>query len=131
MNILETDHWCLLLPPEWMADYADEVVRISDSDGVGEIEVTTLCKDSGKVSRAELTVMAEEESPEIELWQSIELGDFAGFTGHFLDEDTHVQEWYIAAGTVLLYVTYVCDLDNAGMDEAAVVEILGTLVAAK
>ena len=41
MNILETDHWCLLLPIEWRADYEDDVVRISDADGVGEIEVST------------------------------------------------------------------------------------------
>ena len=34
MNILETDHWCLLLPPEWSADYDDDVVRISDADEV-------------------------------------------------------------------------------------------------
>ena len=41
-----------------------------------------------------------------------------------------MQEWYLAAGNVMLYVTYVCDEENAGMDEAAVTEILGTLVAA-
>lgn len=130
MNILETDHWCLLLPPEWSADYDDDVVRISDADEVGEIEVTTLCKDTGTVNSSELTAMAAEESPEVQSWQASEIGQFTGFTGSFLDEDTHVQEWYVAAKSVLLYVTYVCDAENAGMDDAAIIEILGTLVAA-
>lgn len=131
MNILETDHWCLLLPPEWSADYAEAVVRIVDADEVGEIELTTLCKDAGAVTSGELQAMALAESPEISGWQSINLGAFAGFTGSFLEEDTHVTEWYVAAGSVLLYITYVCDDENAGMDDAAVSEILGTLVAAE
>ena len=130
MNILETDHWCLLLPIEWRADYEDDVVRISDADGVGEIEVSTLCKDSGTVLPAELAAMAREESPEVADWQQARFGPFVGVTGEFAEEATHVQEWYLAAGNVMLYVTYVCDEENAGMDEAAVTEILGTLVAA-
>lgn len=130
MNILETDHWCLLLPPEWSGDYDDDVVRIGDADEVGEIEITTLCKDSGKVTPSEIVAMAKEESPEVASWKDTELGQFKGLTGSFLDEDTHVQEWYVSATSVLLYITYVCDAENAGMDDAAVIEILGTLVVA-
>ena len=130
MNILETDHWCLLLPPEWSADYDDDVVRISDADEVGEIEVTTLCKDSGMVTSSEITAMAKDESSEVGIWQSSNIGQFSGLTGSFLDEDTHVQEWYVSANAVLLYITYVCDAENAGMDDAAVIELLGTLVVA-
>ena len=74
--------------------------------------------------------MAKDESPEVGSWQSSEIGQFSGITGSFLDEDTHVQEWYVSANAVLLYITYVCDAENAGMDDAAVIEILGTLVVA-
>ena len=106
------------------------MVRIGDADEVGEIEVTTLCKDSGTVTPSEIVAMAQEESPEVASWQNSELGQFKGLTGSFLDDDTHVQEWYVSAKAVLLYITYVCDAENAGMDDAAVTEILGTLVIA-
>ena len=42
MNILETDHWCMMLPEEWHAENDDDVIRIVDQDDVGEIEITTL-----------------------------------------------------------------------------------------
>ena len=28
MNIIETDYWCLMLPPEWSAEQEDDVIRI-------------------------------------------------------------------------------------------------------
>ncbi len=128
MNILETDHWCLLLPPEWWAAYEDDVVRIADNDEVGEIEITTLCKDSGEVSQQELLVMAEGESPEVKQWQKAQLGVFVGIVGEFGEDDAWIREWYIAAGPVLLYITYMCDLENKGMDDSSVDELLNTLV---
>ena len=61
MNILETDHWCLMLPSEWQAENDDDIIRIVDQDEVGEIEITTLHKQSGKVMPAEIQDMAREE----------------------------------------------------------------------
>ena len=128
MNVLETDNWCLLLPSEWWAETDDDVIRIADNDGVGELEVTTLCKDSGSVEGQELLIMAREESPEISDWSHVQLGVFVGVNGSFQEDAAHIREWYLAAGSVLLYVTYFCDLENAGMDDPAVDEILATLV---
>ena len=42
MNIIETDYWCLMLPDEWSAEQSDDVVLITDQDGIGELAVTTL-----------------------------------------------------------------------------------------
>lgn len=128
MNVLETDHWCLLLPPEWWAEHEDDVVRIVDNDDVGELAFTTLCKDVGDVEGKEVLAMAREESPEISDWATVTLGAFHGVTGQFREDEAHIREWYVAAGPVLLYITYLCDEDNAGMDDAAVQEILETLV---
>lgn len=128
MNVLETDHWCLLLPQEWWAEHEDDVVRIVDNDDVGELEMTTLCKESGSVDADELSDMASEESPEVDEWEAATVGAFRGVKGTFVEGEAHIREWYIAAGAVLLYITYVCDLDNTGMDDAAVDELLDTLV---
>ena len=40
-----------------------------------------------------------------------------------------MREWYVAIGSVLLFITYSCDAENRGLDDAAVDEILQTLVA--
>ena len=128
MKVLETDQWCLVLPEEWWAEHDDDIVRIADNDEVGEIEITTLCKQTGAVEDAELRRMAQEESPEITQWQPVDLGVFAGVNGRFNEEGASIREFYVSAENVLLYITYVCDEADAGMDDAPVEELLGTLV---
>ena len=41
MNIVETDYWCLMLPPEWSAEEEDGSVLITDQDGI--VVVLFLC----------------------------------------------------------------------------------------
>ena len=128
MNILETDHWCLMLPAEWHAENEDDIIRIVDQDDVGEIEITTLHKQSGNVMPAEIQDMALEESPEVSQWKATNAGAFSGVSGHYTEDGTAVREWYLGSDSLLLYVTYVCDEDDAGLDDASVDELLGTLV---
>ena len=45
MNIIETDYWCLMLPPEWSAEQEEDVIRIFDQDEIGELALTTLIRD--------------------------------------------------------------------------------------
>lgn len=128
MNILETDHWCLMLPTEWQAESEDDIVRIVDQDEVGEIEITTLHKQSGKVLATEIQVMAREESPEVPQWEEVDAGAFSGVSGRYMEDGAAVREWYLGSDSLLLYVTYVCDEDDTGLDDASVDELLGTLV---
>ena len=46
MNIVETDYWCLMLPPEWSAERDDDVVLITDQDGIGELAISALIFES-------------------------------------------------------------------------------------
>jgi len=54
----------MMLPAEWHAENDDDVIRILDQDDVGEIQVTTLHKQSGKIDSGEVSAMARQESPE-------------------------------------------------------------------
>jgi hypothetical protein len=47
--------------------------------------------------------------------------------GRFVEEASAIREWYLMHGATLLYITYSCDEENAGMDDAAVDELLDTL----
>jgi len=128
VNILETDHWCLMLPSEWHAENEDDIIRIVDQDEVGEIEITTLHKQSGKVMATDVQEMAREESPEVSQWEAVNAGAFSGVSGGYREDGVAVREWYLGSDSLLLYVTYVCDEDDAGLDDASVDELLGTLV---
>ena len=128
MKVLETDYWCLILPTEWVASDEEDSVRIVDQDDVGELVISTLCKELGEVTQKELVDMATEESPEVENWKAVNAGAFAGVTGSFSEDDAAIREWYVGAGSVLLYMSYLCHEDDAGLDDASVDEILNTLV---
>ena len=128
MNILETDHWCMMLPEEWHAENDDDVIRIVDQDDVGEIEITTLHKQSGRVTASDVALMASEESPEITEWHQARAGGFEGVTGVYREDGASVREWYLGSESLMLYITYVCPEEDEGLDDASVDELLGTLV---
>ena len=128
MNVLETEWWSMLVPPEWWAESEDESILVGDRDGVGCIEISTLCKDEGQFDPTEVQQIAAAESPEAGAWKSVTMGDFNGQSAAFIEDEAAIREWYLAAGGLLLYVTYSCELENRGMDDAAVDEILDTLL---
>jgi hypothetical protein len=45
-----------------------------------------------------------------------------------VEEATAIREWYVTSGSLLLFITYSCEEENAGMDDAAVNEMLDTLM---
>lgn len=129
MNVLETEWWSMALAPEWWADTdEDGTILVADEDDVGCLEITTLHKEQGAFDAPELLRIAEEESAAPQRWQKAGCGDFSGWQATFVEEDAAVREWYLAAGSVLLFVSYSCDADNRGMDDAAVDALLDTLV---
>ena len=128
MNIVETDYWCLMLPPEWLAEEEEGSVLITDQDGIGELAITTLVREPDDAPDTSLLKIAQAESPEVSSWATATFGDFSGVAGQFTEEGTVLQEWYLSHSVALLYCTYACDAEDAGMDMPAVEEILGTLV---
>ena len=127
MNVLETEWWTLLVPPEWWAESEDHSILVGDRDGVGTIEISTLCRDEGVFSSADTSAIAAEESPEVGAWERVSVGDFEGVAGALTEDDAAIREWYLARDSLLLYITYSCDMEDRGLDDAAVDEILETL----
>jgi len=128
MNVLETEWWSMVVPPEWWAEEEQESILVGDLDDVGCIEISTLHKETGNFSSQEILGIAKQELSLPATWEAIERGDFSGWTASFDEDGAAVREWYLGCGAMLLFVTYSCDLDNRGMDDSAVDEILDTLL---
>jgi hypothetical protein len=127
MNVLETEWWTMALPPEWWADAEEDGVLVGDRDDVGCIEFSTLHKEQGEFDIAEAMEIARSESSQVLQWSKVSLGDFEGVTSQFVEEGAAIREWYVVRRGMLLFITYSCDEDNRGMDDAAVDELLDTL----
>lgn len=128
MNVLETDWWTMVVPPQWWAEAEQDSILVGDVDEVGCIEISTLHKEAGEFTGDELRHIAEQETPQVTDWRAVTRGDFSGWTAAFDEDGAAVREWYLACRAMLLFVTYSCDEDNRGLDDAAVDEILDTLV---
>lgn len=128
MNVLETEWWTMAIPPEWWADAEEDSILVGDRDEVGCIEISTLRKEEGDFeSRAAKDIAQAESAAPIE-WQAVTLGEFQGYSSRYAEEGTAMREWYVTHGALLLFITYSCDEENRGMDDAAVDEILDTLM---
>ena len=128
MNVLETEWWSLALPPEWWADAEEDSILVGDRDDVGCIEISTLHKEQGEFDLAEVQAIASGESGVVSEWRKVNLGDFRGLAGSFVEEGAAIREWYVMHKGMLLFITYSCDESNRGMDDAAVAELLDTLL---
>ena len=127
MNVLETEWWTMALPPEWWADCEESSILVGDRDEVGCIEISTLHRQEGTFEAAEVLGIATAESIAELDWQKVRLGDFTGFAGKCVEEGAAIREWYLFNGATLLFITYSCDEENRGMDDAAVDQLLDTL----
>lgn len=128
MNVLETEWWTMAIPPEWWADSEEDSILVGDRDDVGCIEISTLHKEEGSFDPQSLRDIAESESEQSLAWQSVTLGDFSGLVADYVDEGDAVREWYLSNDAMLLFITYSCDEENQGMDDAAVDQLLDTLM---
>ncbi len=127
MNILHTEWWSIAIAPEWWTEREEDGVIIGDCDEVGSILISTLCKDQGEFSPPEVEQIARDNAEAGGDWTHVSGGCFSGLVTSYSEEGSAVREWYLAAGSVLLFITYCCEQENAGMDDAAVDEILDTL----
>lgn len=117
---------CLLdLPEEWSAEQDEETVVVTDEDGVGALEVTVLEYEDD--SPMEVAALAAQLMPEGLAGRDVRIGDFDGLYFEYQDEGDAVREWVVQCGQRTLLVTYSCDIEDAGMDDAIVDEILETL----
>lgn len=127
MNIVETQWWIIDLPPEWEAEQDDETIIIGDEDGVGEIAITTLEKESGDVSDAELKEFTAGVEQEFGMGEACSVAELTGYYYEYQDEGDAVRDWYLRCENLLVLITYSCLLENKKMDDSAVNEIINTL----
>lgn len=125
MHTVETDWWLLDLPEEWQAEQDDETIVITDEDGVGVLEITSLdIEGSGPF---DLRALAADLLPDNGPGAAARIGDFEGLYFQYQEESDAVREWLVQCDGRVLLVSYSCDVDNAGMDDSFVDEVLDTL----
>lgn len=130
MHIIETDWWLLDLPEEWQAEQDDETIVITDEDGVGVLEITSLEQDDN-ARGTDLNALAKELLPDHGAGSAAKIGDFEGLYFQYQEEGDAVREWLVQCDDRVLLVSYSCEIEDAGMDDSFVDEVLDTLESKK
>lgn len=124
MRTIESDWWVMDLPDEWEAEQDDETIVLSDEDGVGILEITTLQRDDAPFDARALA--ADLVPPGCHATPG-RLAGLAALCFRYVDEDSAVRDWVAVRDDVALLVTYHCATEHAGLDDALIDEMLETL----
>lgn len=127
VRVLETDFWSIDLPEEWLAEQDDESIIIADQDGVGQLEITTFNKETDAVSDAELRTFVDEADSAGNA-TVVKVAALEGYCLRYEEDDESIREWYLRGEQLWLYITYSCDMENQGLDDAAIDAIMATLL---
>lgn len=127
MPIVSTESWTLELPEEWAAEHDDDVVVIGDEDGVSCLEISALVLDEGEVADEDLEEFSRDLLDIGLRPQAVLVGDWRGRLFEHDDAEAHWREWFLRQGAHFVYAGYHCLPEDAGMDDAAIAEILATL----
>lgn len=127
MDIVETDWWTLDLPEEWEVEQDGDTIVVTDADGVSCIELTTVMHEGGDVSADDLAGFAAELCARGVRGQAASVSEWNGTLYVHDEDDLHWREWFLARGPQALLVSYHCLREHAGMDDAAVDDILDSL----
>lgn len=128
MSIVQTQWWCLELPDEWTAESDDDSVTIADCDRVSEVDITVIRKPQGQVNEADLDEFTEDLLAQGLTGEAIALNAAQGLFFQYDDEDGAWREWYLAAESLMIYITHNTAIEDKGLDNAVVDDFLSTLV---
>lgn len=113
MKKYQTEYWKITLPDEWQVDDNDEGLTLFHPDGAGELQISTVKFDEEPGGEALLELAAEHIEAGAEP-EEVTLGEFDGIVLEYEVDDEYGCEWYLLAGSLFLFATYIC---NAGDDE--------------
>lgn len=122
--------WCTLeIPDEWEFSQDEEnVIVIEDEDGVSCIEIfPPVIVEDGEVSDADIAEFTEELRDMGMRGKRVRLGGWQGEVYEHDDGEHYWREWFLRQGKCFVQIACHCLAEHAGMDDAAVDEILATL----
>lgn len=126
MQEYKSGGWSVAVPPEWEIVTEDDAVTFFNPKGFGEFSITAV-RQSEKITRNFLEHLAEDHLEEGAEAFDLEAGDFNGFELSYEDEGELVSEWYLACADLALFATYACEVDDEGLEEEYIDDMLASL----
>lgn len=126
MRTFQTPLWTINLPDDWEEEEDEEGISLFHPESSGMLRISAMERD-GEIGDDFLDYMAAEHLEAGAEPDEVECGDFDGLEVSYADGDHYWREWFLRAGSVMLYVTYHCPLADEGLEDDTVDAVLETL----
>jgi hypothetical protein len=126
-NVYESAWWCVELPQGWLGDEDEGCVTFVNVDGAGALQISAYGKSDKEVADEDSENFSQDDRKRNPSTKKVSYGQFVGIG---ICERTVTRYWrkyWLRAGSVLLFVTYNCKLDDEGIEEREVDRILHSL----
>lgn len=128
MNEFSGKSWRISLLPDWVGEHEEECSLVFHPNGVGALQISSYSKD-GTVTEADLKGLAQEHIDAGAKIARVEAGEFRGFMLTFCSDGEFWQLWYVASGSIALFITYNCQENDHSVELGSIKSMISTLAA--
>ena len=119
--------WALTLPRTFsLQEEEGDVVTLASDNGFRALQISSYIKDA-PVSDNDLFEVSEEMSNARHKLNVTTQGEFKGFATEATDDGNWFRSWFLRCNSTMLFATYVCDVDDRGVEDQLVEEVLSSL----
>lgn len=129
--LVETDCFIIDLPESWSVEQDEDCFIFNDPDKITCLEISAVRKQDGVVEEGDLKVFSQDFLDQGLKPTPISIGDFYGFYFAMQEDDEVWREWILCAEDVVLLASHGAELEDKGLDDAIVDEMLSTLLVLK
>lgn len=119
--------WSIELLPGWRAEQDDSCVTISCERGVGALQISAYEHEPQPVSAQDLDELSEGEYPADAMVNEGLFGEFKGLCVSFSVNEKYWRKWWLANRSLLLFVTYNCDVADRNRETQEIDQMIATL----
>lgn len=127
MTEFESTWWSIELLPGWRAECEDSCTTISSEKGVGALQVSAYHHEGESVSEKDLSEFSEGEYPEGVEVKEYDSGALSGLHVSFSENGRYWRKWWLRKDSLLLFVTYTCEVENRDSEIENVDQMIAAL----
>jgi hypothetical protein len=130
-NVYKSSWWSVELPSGWLGRDDDECVTFVHVDGVGALQISAYGSGNTEVTDDDLQEFSRDEMKENLGVERVSYGEFVGLGICERTVAGYWRKYWLRARSVLLFVTYTCNIENEGIEDYDVGRILNSLALSK
>src|SRR5262249_26252752 len=126
-TIYESAWWSVEIPISWRGTTDEACVTFRDNPEIGVLQISAARKDNEPVIRQDLEEFERDRLGGDVSFEEVNLGAFSGLTTQCVDNGLSRQEWWLASGPLMIYVTYNVRKENEALEKTILGGILRSL----